>query len=119
MTPRQEPSWRAMALRISKICLHNQWQTAFQGATNAMVSYLCCFGADGQTHVPVKMRLANRTFVAKDNNGRVIVGTTKGGFLLAHQARRFPEGFFAEPEERLNFDGCPIACQSVRLTGFQ
>ncbi len=46
------------------------WQMAFQGATNAMVSYPLLIGADGQTHVPVKSRwLANRTFVAKDDEG--------------------------------------------------
>jgi hypothetical protein len=101
--------------------LSNQtWQAALTGATNAMVSYPLLIGSDGQTHVPTKSRwLANRTFVGKDGDGFIVVGTTKEAF--------FPLGAFAEflknsplnLKVALNFDGGPIACQSVRLNGFQ
>ncbi|MBB3560980.1 hypothetical protein FHX06_002307 [Rhizobium sp. BK512] len=96
------------------------WQTAFQGATNAMVSYPLLLGADGQTHVPVKSRwLANRTFVAKDNDGRVIIGTTKEAFFSLTGLADFLKDSPLNLKVALNFDGGPIACQSVRLTGFQ
>ncbi|TCR93006.1 uncharacterized protein DUF2233 [Rhizobium sp. BK376] len=96
------------------------WQTAFQGATNAMVSYPLLLGPDGETHVPVKSRwLANRTFVAKDGDGRMIVGTTKEAFFPLDRLADFLKASPLNLKIALNFDGGPIACQSVRLNGFQ
>lgn len=96
------------------------WQAAFQGATNAMVSYPLLLGPDGQTHVPVKSRwLANRTFVGKDGDGRIIVGTTKEAFFPLDRLAEFLKTSPLNLKIALNFDGGPIACQSVRLNGFQ
>ncbi len=99
---------------------HQNWQAAFAGAANAMVSYPLLIGSDGQTHVNTKSRwLANRTFVGKDGAGRIIVGTTKEAFFPLAALAEFLKNSSLDLKIALNFDGGPIACQSVRLPGFQ
>jgi hypothetical protein len=97
-----------------------KWQDRFMGAKNAMVSYPLLLGADGQTHVNVKSRwLANRTFVAQDHAGRILIGTTKEAFFSLDRLASFLKDSPLELALALNLDGGPIACQSVRLHGFQ
>ncbi|MEZ2219714.1 phosphodiester glycosidase family protein [Rhizobium sp. RCC_161_2] len=99
---------------------HQDWQAALTGAANAMVSYPLLIGADGQTHVTTNSRwLANRTFVGKDGAGRIIVGTTKEAFFPLGPLAEFLKRSPLDLKTALNFDGGPIACQSVRLSGFQ
>lgn len=96
------------------------WQGAFTGARNAMVSYPLLLGEDGQSHVNVKSRwLANRTFVAQDRAGRILVGTTKEAFFSLDRLASFLRDAPLDIALALNLDGGPIACQSVRLDGFQ
>jgi Phosphodiester glycosidase len=95
------------------------WQDAFAGAANAMVSYPLLIGNDGQTHVAVKSRwLANRTFVGQDTRGRIVIGTTKEAFFSLEHLAEFLQNSPLELATALNLDGGPIACQSVRLNGF-
>ena len=99
---------------------HQGWQDALKGSANAMVSYPLLIGADGQTHVTTKSRwLANRTFVGKDGAGRLIVGTTREAFFPLGPLAEFLKSAPLDLKMALNFDGGPIACQSVRLLGFQ
>lgn len=99
---------------------HSDWHLAFQGARNAMVSYPLLIGDDGQTHVAIKSRwLANRTFVGKDNRGLIIIGTTREAFFSLERLAAFLKNSPLELRATLNLDGGPIACQSVRLHGFQ
>jgi exopolysaccharide biosynthesis protein len=94
------------------------WQDAFAGAANAMVSYPLLIGDDGQTHVSVKSRwLANRTFVGQDRLGRIVIGTTKEAFFSLDRLAEFLQSSPLELATALNLDGGPIACQSVRLNG--
>ncbi|ANM09668.1 MULTISPECIES: phosphodiester glycosidase family protein [unclassified Rhizobium] len=96
------------------------WQAAFAGASNAMVSYPLLIGDDGQTHVNVKSRwLANRTFVAKDALGRIVIGTTKEAFFSLDRLAEFLKTSPLDLKVALNLDGGPIACRSVRLNGYQ
>ncbi|RFB97359.1 hypothetical protein B5K11_05600 [Rhizobium leguminosarum bv. trifolii] len=96
------------------------WQTAFAGASNAMVSYPLLIGDDGQTHVNVKSRwLANRTFVAKDALGRIVIGTTKEAFFSLDRLAEFLKTSPLDLKVALNLDGGPIACRSVRLNGYR
>lgn len=96
------------------------WQDSFIGAKNAMVSYPLLLGQDGQTHVNVKSRwLANRTFVAQDRAGRILIGTTKEAFFSLDRLASFLKDAPLDLALALNLDGGPIACQSVRLHGFQ
>ncbi len=96
------------------------WRSAFRGASNAMVSFPLLIGADGKTHVATKSRwLANRTFVGKDRNGLIVVGTTREAFFSLDRLADFLKHSPLELRTTLNLDGGPIACQSVRLHGFQ
>jgi hypothetical protein len=96
------------------------WQSALAGAENAMVSYPLLIGKDGNTHVQARTRwLANRTFVGKDGQGRVIIGTTREAFFPLADLAEFLKASPLNLKIALNFDGGPIACQSVRLNGFQ
>ncbi len=96
------------------------WQTALNGAQNAMVSYPLLIGDDGQTHVPVKSNwLANRTFVAEDGHGRIIIGSTKEAFFSLERLADFLKAAPLDIKTALNLDGGPIACQSVRLNGYE
>ncbi|NEJ71759.1 hypothetical protein GR197_14595 [Rhizobium phaseoli] len=96
------------------------WQAAFAGASNAMVSYPLLIGDDGQTHVNVKSRwLANRTFVAKDELGRIVIGTTKEAFFSLDRLAEFLKTSPLNLKVALNLDGGPIACRSVRLNGYR
>ncbi|MDR9812834.1 phosphodiester glycosidase family protein [Rhizobium hidalgonense] len=98
---------------------HQDWGSAFAGATNAMVSYPLLIGDDGQTHVNVKSRwLANRTFVAKDGSGRIVIGTTKEAFFSLDRLAEFLKASPLDLKVALNLDGGPIACRSVRLNGY-
>jgi hypothetical protein len=97
-----------------------KWQDAFAGAHNAMVSYPLLLGEDGLTHVIVKSRwLANRTFVAHDREGRILIGTTREAFFSLDRLAGFLKDAPLDLTLALNLDGGPIACQSVRLQGFQ
>ncbi|MCY0916537.1 phosphodiester glycosidase family protein [Massilia antarctica] len=95
------------------------WQQALDGASDAMVSYPLLIGDDGQTHVSSNSRwLANRSFVAQDRQGRIIVGTTKDAFFSLARLAQFLKESPLDLKVALNLDGGPLACQSVRLPGF-
>ena len=99
---------------------HSDWQTEIKGAKNAMVSYPLLIGDDGQTHVATKSNwLANRTFVGEDSQGLIIIGTTKEAFFSLGRLAAFLKSSPLGLKATLNLDGGPIACQSVRLKGFQ
>jgi len=98
---------------------HQDWQTAFAGADNAMVSYPLLIGDDGQTHVATQSRwLANRTFVGEDGHGMIVIGTTQEAFFSLGRLADFLKRAPLDLKTALNLDGGPIACQSVRLSGF-
>lgn len=95
------------------------WRHAFAGARNAMVSYPLLIGEDGRSHVVVKSRwLANRSFVGRDDKGRIVIGSTRDAYFPLD---RFAD-FLARTPLRLgvalNLDGGPVACHSVRLPAF-
>jgi hypothetical protein len=91
------------------------WKAAFAGAHDAMVAYPMLIGGDGQTHVNRKSRwLANRTFVAEDGQGRIVIGSTKEAFFSLDREADFIKTALPELKVVLNLDGGPVACQSVR-----
>ena len=94
------------------------WQAALAGARNAMVSYPLLVGNDGETHVASTSRwLANRTFVAQDRQGRILVGTTRDAFFSLARLAQFLKAAPLNLQVALNLDGGPVACQSVRVPG--
>ena len=94
------------------------WPKAFAGAHDAMVAYPLLIGADGQAHVGVKSRwLANRSFVAQDGAGRIVIGSTRQAFFSLDREAQFLRAAMPELKVALNLDGGPVACQSVRAGG--
>jgi hypothetical protein len=98
---------------------HEDWRTAFQGAENAMVSYplLVRDGVSGVAH-PSRW-LANRSFVAQDDKGRIIVGTTTDAFFSLDRLARFLIASPLDLTMALNLDGGPVACQGIALNGYE
>lgn len=95
------------------------WQAALAGARDAMVSYPLLLAADGSSRAGGSRWLANRSFVAQDAAGRIVVGTTTDAFFsldrLAAFLRVAPLGLTLA----LNLDGGPVACQGIALGGFR
>ncbi len=87
---------------------------------DAMVSYPLLIAADGSTRAGGHDDwLANRSFVAIDGGGRLVLGTTHtGSFSL----RRLAETLQRSPLDlrlALNLDGGPLASQIVRAGDWQ
>lgn len=96
------------------------WKQALAGASNAMVSYPLLIGDDGQTHVKSDSGwLANRSFVAQDRQGRIVIGTTRDAFFSLARLAQFLKESPLDLKVALNLDGGPLACQSVRLPGYE
>lgn len=95
------------------------YQTAFSGASDAMVSFPLLI-ADGQTHVEHPSQwLANRSFVGQDHAGRIVIGTTDDAFFTLDRFARFLLESPLELTTALNLDGGPVAGQAVSLNGFE
>jgi hypothetical protein len=99
---------------------HENWQAAFQGADNALVSYPLLVGSDPAEHEIKPTRwLANRSFVGQDAAGRIILGTTNDAFFslarLSAFLRSSPLGLI----RALNLDGGPVACQAIAVQQFR
>lgn len=98
---------------------HRPWQAALAGSHNAMVSYPMLVGEDGQTRVTVSSNwLANRTFVAEDHAGRIIVGSTRAGFFSLGRLAAFLKASPLDIRTALNLDGGPIACRMEHVGRF-
>ena len=94
------------------------WQAAVQGADTAMVAYPLLIGKDGQSHVTVTSDwLANRTFVAQDETGYIVIGSTKEAFFSLAREADFLRAALPDLSIALNLDGGPVACRSLRIGG--
>ncbi len=96
------------------------WRAVVENAENAMVSYPMLVGEDGQNNVRVKSNwLANRTFVAEDRQGRIIVGSTKDAFFSLDRLANFLLETDLDLKTALNLDGGPVASLSVRSGNYR
>jgi hypothetical protein len=96
------------------------WHIALRGADDAMVSYPLLLGRDGSSRVKADPRwLANRSFVAEDHDGRIILGTTVEAFFSLDRLARFLRDALLDLAVALNLDGGPLACQGIALNGFR
>ncbi len=93
------------------------WTSAFTGARDAMVSYPMLIGADGASRAghTDAVQLANRTFLAQDRSGRILLGTTTDAFFSLARLADFLRSAPLDLALALNLDGGPVACQAVRL----
>ena len=98
---------------------HVDWQTAFQGADTAVVSYplLVHDGTSGVAH-PSRW-LANRSFVGQDSAGRIIIGTTTDAFFSLDRLAQFLIAAPLDLTTALNLDGGPVACQGIALNHYE
>jgi hypothetical protein len=96
------------------------WRETLNGVDHAMVSYPLLIGADGQSRSKGDPRwLANRSFVAQDGAGRIILGTTKDAFFSLDRLAAFLRAAPLDLKLALNLDGVPIACQAIALKDFR
>jgi hypothetical protein len=92
------------------------WKTVFAGAHDALVSYPLLVAADGTTRPATGSRwLANRSFVAQDHNGRIVLGTTVDAFFPLDRLAKFLHDAPLDLSVVLNLDGGPVACQGVAV----
>jgi hypothetical protein len=94
------------------------WSTAFAGTDNAMVSYPMLIGSDGNSRVRSSNWLANRSFVAQDADGYILLGTTLDGFFSLSRLADFLRQAPLNLKSALNLDGGAVACQGISLDGF-
>ncbi len=98
-----------------------RWQTAFRGASEAMVSFPMLIGADGRSraHNSDPQRTANRTFIGQDKAGRIIIGTTKSAYFSLDRFAVFLASSRLDLVRALNLDGGPPACQAVAVGNYR
>jgi hypothetical protein len=94
------------------------WSRAFEGADNAMVSYPMLIGSDGRSRALVSKSLANRSFVAQDADGYIVLGTTVDAFFTLDRLANFLRQSPLKLKTALNLDGGSVACQGISLEGF-
>jgi len=95
------------------------WHIALRGAADAMVSYPLLLARDGSSRVKADPRwLANRSFVAEDHDGRIVLGTTTDAFFSLERLAGFLHDAPLDLAVALNLDGGPVACQGIALNGF-
>jgi len=95
------------------------WRQAFLGADNAMVSFPLLFDRSRPVPAIADSRwLANRSFVAKDWRGRIVLGTTADAFFSLARLSAFLQLAPLGLRVALNLDGGPVACQGIQIDGF-
>ncbi|WP_203070667.1 phosphodiester glycosidase family protein [Falsiroseomonas ponticola] len=96
------------------------WRAALAGARDGVVSWPLLLAPDGSIRAAGDPRwLANRSFLAEDRAGRILIGTTADAFF---SLRRFADFLRDAPLDlsiALNLDGGPVACQGIRLAGYE
>jgi len=96
------------------------WKKLFEGARNAVVSYPLLLARDGSNRAPQSSNwLANRSFLAEDRQGRIIVGTTRDAFFSLGRLAAFLKHAPLDLSIALNLDGGPLACQGIELGDFR
>jgi hypothetical protein len=96
------------------------WRQALRDADHGLVSYPLLIGADGRSRSKGDARwLANRSFVAQDEAGHIVLGTTKDAFFSLDRLAGFLREAPLALKLALNLDGGPIACQAIALKDFK
>jgi hypothetical protein len=96
------------------------WRGALQGVYDAMVSYPLLVAEDRSNRVNANPQwLANRSFVGEDQNGLIVLGTTKEAYFSLERFATFLRDAPLGLKTALNLDGGPVACQGIALNGFR
>lgn len=97
----------------------SDWRKVLVGSHAAMVSYPMLIGEDGESRAPANTGwLANRSFLAQDAQGRILVGTTKDGFFALDRLAAFLKQAPLGLTRAIDLDGGPVACQGIALPGY-
>lgn len=98
-----------------------RWQSAFRGASEAMVSFPMLIGADGKSRAQRSnpLLVANRTFIGQDSAGRIVIGTTSANYFSLGVFADFLADSGLDLKRALNLDGGPPACQAIALGTFR
>lgn len=94
------------------------WRAAFGSAPDALVSYPLLLDEKGETRTKPSDWLANRSFVAQDRQGRIIIGTTRDASLRLSDLADVLKDSALDLRIALNLDGGPVACQRIELQGY-
>lgn len=90
------------------------------GYLEGVTSYPTLLDFSGRVRaVPNPTWRADRTFIAVDVSGSVVVGTTEGGFFSLHRLGHFLKAYPGlHLSYALNLDGGPPACMAIRTEDF-
>jgi Phosphodiester glycosidase len=91
----------------------SKWPDVFKGAEAGLVSYPLLLSADGTKRTVASQWLANRSFIGVDQQGRVIIGTTRSAFFSLDRLALFLKIAIPELKAALNLDGGPVASQAI------
>jgi hypothetical protein len=96
------------------------WRQVLAGAADAMVSYPLLLAPTGAVRVEHDTRwLADRSFIAQDRQGRIVLGTTTEGFFSLHRLAGFLRAALLDLKIALNLDGGPVACQAIAIADYR
>jgi hypothetical protein len=95
------------------------WRTAFEGASDAFVSYPLLLDRNGQSRASPSQWLANRSFIAEDHAGRILIGTSVDAALTLANLATVLKAPQLDLALALNLDGGPVACQAIDVGDFQ
>ncbi len=96
------------------------WRTALAGGRDGVVSWPLLLAPDGSSRAAGDARwLANRSFLAEDRAGRILIGTTSDAFFSLRRLAEFLRDAPLDLVVALNLDGGPVACQAVSLAGYR
>lgn len=99
---------------------HRDWHEAIRGAEAAMVSYPMLIGENGANRAPRGSGwLANRSFLAQDGAGRILIGTTRSAFFSLDRLGDFLKAAPLDLRLAIDLDGGPVACQAIDAGGFR
>lgn len=93
------------------------WRDAFKDARNAAISFPLLLGPDGGNAAQPSDKSADRSFVAQDEAGRIVLGTSEAFFTLQDFAALM-KAVPLKLTAALNLDGGPYGCQAIAVKEF-
>jgi hypothetical protein len=93
----------------------DRWQSLFDHAEAGLVSYPLLVAPDGSQRTVPSQWLANRSFIAVDQQGRVLIGTTRSAFFSLDRLAPFLKASIPDLKAALNLDGGPVASQAIEV----
>lgn len=96
------------------------WREALAGGSEGFVSYPLLLARDGTSPTQGDPHwLANRSFVAEDRQGRILIGTTEDAFFSLPRLAAFLRSAPLDLAIALNLDGGPVACQAIAAGAYR